>query len=235
MAPTGDQVVSYAMSQRATYAKGWLRENVNDYTLKFYGNQTAASWCEIFEYEVFDHFPGGAALFKGKSAYVPDMPSHFGSWWRHSSDKSIYPGCPVALGLNSIPGPEHTGLFVRWANAARTAFVCIEGNTTQGSSDDAVDDKTRPWSAVTGWAKIPFAPPNPSAYPGKIYKYVKSSLMHDSHVTWIQQRLGVHGHKVTVDGYYGPATAAAVKAFQSGAKLTADGQVGPQTWKALAA
>ena len=233
MAPTGAQVVSYAMSLRkANYGPP---ENVNRFTRAYYGNNTKASWCEIFEYEVFAHFPGGATLFHGKSAYVPNMPSHFGKDWRKPSDKSIYPGCPVALGLNNIPGPEHTGLFVRWANSSKTAFVCIEGNTTQGSSDDAVDDKTRPWSAVTGWAAIKFAKPNPSAYPGKIYQYRSGHpLMHDSHVTWIQQHLGTHGHKVTVDGYYGPKTRDAVKAFQKGAKLTADGEVGPKTWAALA-
>jgi hypothetical protein len=233
MAPTGDQVISYAMSLRkANYGPP---ENLNRFTRSYFGNDTRAQWCEIFEYEVFAHFPGGAALFHGKSASVPNMPSHFGKDWRHPHDKSIYPGCPVALGMNNIPGPEHTGLFVRWANAARTAFVCIEGNTTHGGSTDAVDDKTRPWSAVTGWAAIKFAEPDPSSYPGRIYQYVEGRpLMQDSHVTWIQQRLAKNDHNVTVDGQYGPLTAAEVKAFQHDAHLTVDGQVGPITWKALA-
>jgi hypothetical protein len=234
MAPTGGQVVAYAMSLRkANYGPP---ENVNRFTRAYYGDGTKASWCEVFEYEVFAHFPGGAELFHGKSAYVPNMPEHFGKDWRKPSDKGIYPGCPVALGLNSIPGPEHTGLFVRWANAAKTAFECIEGNTTSGSSTDAVALKTRPWSAVTGWAAIKFAKPDPSVYPGVIYKYTKGRpLMSGSHVKWIQQRLAAHKHAVSVDSEYGPKTAAAVKAFQQDAKLTADGQVGPKTWKALAA
>jgi peptidoglycan hydrolase-like protein with peptidoglycan-binding domain len=233
MAPTGDQVVSYAMSLRkANYGPP---ENVNQFTRKYYGNGTKASWCEIFEWNVFDHFPGGSTIFHGKSAYVPDMPKHFGKDWRPHSDKSIYPGCPVALGLNNIAGPEHTGLFVRWANSAKTSFVCIEGNTTQGSSDDAVDDKTRSWSSVTGWAAIKFAPADPSVYPGVIYKYTKGkSLMSGTHVKWIQQRLTAHKHAVSVDSQYGPKTAAAVKAFQQDAHLTADSQVGPKTWTALA-
>jgi peptidoglycan hydrolase-like protein with peptidoglycan-binding domain len=52
-------------------------------------------------------------------------------------------------------------------------------------------------------------------------------------VTGIQYLLRARGHAVVVDGQYGPATADAVTAFQSGAGLTADGIVGPQTWPAL--
>ncbi len=52
-------------------------------------------------------------------------------------------------------------------------------------------------------------------------------------VKGIQYLLRARGHAVAADGIYGPATAAAVTAFQSGAGLTADGVVGPQTWPAL--
>lgn len=49
----------------------------------------------------------------------------------------------------------------------------------------------------------------------------------------IQARLNVYGYKLVVDGIFGPATTAAVKAFQKGKTLTADGIVGPLTWAAL--
>lgn len=59
-----------------------------------------------------------------------------------------------------------------------------------------------------------------------------------SGVTWapvksIQYFLRAHGHSVTADGIFGPATAAAVAAFQSSVGATADGIVGPQTWPHL--
>jgi peptidoglycan hydrolase-like protein with peptidoglycan-binding domain len=54
-------------------------------------------------------------------------------------------------------------------------------------------------------------------------------------VTTLQTRLNVWGAKLTVDGDFGAATLAAVKAFQTEEKLTVDGVVGPQTWAALLA
>ena len=49
----------------------------------------------------------------------------------------------------------------------------------------------------------------------------------------VQHLLAVHGHLVTVDGVFGPATANAVKAFQSSQGLTANGVVEDRTWEKL--
>jgi peptidoglycan hydrolase-like protein with peptidoglycan-binding domain len=55
----------------------------------------------------------------------------------------------------------------------------------------------------------------------------------DHPVKTLQYLLGARGHPVTVDGIFGPATDAAVRAFQQGKHLAVDGIVGPQTWTAL--
>ncbi|NNG21183.1 N-acetylmuramoyl-L-alanine amidase [Naumannella sp. ID2617S] len=51
----------------------------------------------------------------------------------------------------------------------------------------------------------------------------------------VQLALNAGGAKIAVDGSFGPATLAAVKAYQSREGLTADGVVGPLTWRSLVA
>lgn len=77
----------------------------------------------------------------------------------------------------------------------------------------------------TVWITIPAAA-HRTSYPTVAY----GSSRHDL-VRLIQKDL--HSRSVAVDGYFGPRTLAAVKAFQKAHHLVADGIVGPKTWAAL--
>ena len=55
----------------------------------------------------------------------------------------------------------------------------------------------------------------------------------DHPVRTLQHLLRARGQSVTVDGDFGPATEAAVRAFQGSHGLGVDGIVGNQTWSAL--
>ncbi len=55
----------------------------------------------------------------------------------------------------------------------------------------------------------------------------------DHPVRTLQHLLRAHGRNVAVDGSFGPATEAAVRAFQQAHGQAGDGIVGPQTWPLL--
>ena len=54
-----------------------------------------------------------------------------------------------------------------------------------------------------------------------------------SEIAEVQEQLSSMGYDVVADGDFGPATAEAVKAFQSSQGLEVDGLVGPSTYSAL--
>lgn len=62
--------------------------------------------------------------------------------------------------------------------------------------------------------------------------YIKRGSRSDA-VKKLQELLNAKGYKLSVDGDFGPATEAAVKAYQAANHLTVDGEVGEKTWGSL--
>jgi hypothetical protein len=86
--------------------------------------------------------------------------------------------------------------------------------------------------ALRNWVQS-FAAPSDAgpAWPGE-YLSVRTPMLHDDTTRTWQQRMHDRGWNIAVDGWYGSASAAVCKAFQTEKSLTADGVVGPATWSA---
>jgi hypothetical protein len=230
--PTWAQTLALAMAQLAHYVKGRERENVNPLTRWYYGNGTVAAWCFIFISWVLAHAAKtaalGLALIGGKKAYVPYINRIAGFKTGHSGMAN---GAIVAIS-------KYNHIGFRTSGSGNT-FRLLSGNSTDGSSSDAVTLKTYNVSVVSGHVNLtyaPAAPADPNAYPGTVYRYVKSKLMSGAHEKWIQQRLNAHGAKpkLVEDGVFGTKTRDRVEDFQAANGLTKDGQVGKNTWAKLA-
>lgn len=81
---------------------------------------------------------------------------------------------------------------------------------------------------IPGIGKAPGKHPHPTKPTLPRVLSLKTPNMTGTDVKAVQKKL-----KMTVDGIYGPRTAAAVKVYQKAHKLTVDGVVGPETRKAL--
>jgi peptidoglycan hydrolase-like protein with peptidoglycan-binding domain len=70
---------------------------------------------------------------------------------------------------------------------------------------------------------------------GALWVTLKQGTTGSDAVLALQTLLTGRGHAVEIDGYFGPETEAAVKAFQRAKKLPEDGIAGTRTWTALVA
>ncbi|GAA1460525.1 peptidoglycan-binding domain-containing protein [Nocardiopsis exhalans] len=71
-------------------------------------------------------------------------------------------------------------------------------------------------------------PPSAPAFPGPIL--IQPPVRHTETCRRWQQRMRERGWRITVDGWYGPASARVCRQFQTEKGFSVDGRVGPQTW-----
>jgi hypothetical protein len=148
-APTWAQVYKLAHAQLATWAKGRLGENVNEYTIWYYGDHTSAAFCFIGISWTLAHAARtqaeGLALIGGKKAYVPNIRSIPGYRAGHS-------GVKVGA-IAAVSSFNHIGFVVR---VGSTTFDLLSFNSVSGSSDDAVTVKTYSLSAISGHVNLKY-------------------------------------------------------------------------------
>ena len=106
-------------------------------------------------------------------------------------------------------------------------FICIYLKKSSSSGSSSSSNNSSSGSTSTGGSTTTG---NPYTKPTSTLKYGATG----NGVRWVQYQLGVHGHKVDIDGSFGPATQSAVKLAQQEHYLEVDGSVGPDTRAMLA-
>jgi hypothetical protein len=151
----GPALESYALAVgtwTAVYAKGlsylgdrppgWVRENVNDFTQRFYRNNTKAAWCLIFIWCVLNDF----FTTTWKLAYVPWLD-------RIKGEKDGHSGIRVGA-ICAIAGFSHVGFYVA---SHGDYFDLLSGNSTKGKFTDAITVKRYHKSVISGYVNVDYA------------------------------------------------------------------------------
>ncbi|WP_063838215.1 GH25 family lysozyme [Saccharothrix sp. ST-888] len=118
------------------------------------------------------------------------------------------------------PGIRHAWLFHQYGDSPVDQDYCNLGSIGE----------LRSWALSFQPAQGP-APAAGPAWPGE-YLALRTPLLHGGNVRTWQQRMRDRGWSITVDGWYGPASASICRQFQAEKGLAQDGIVGPQTWAA---
>ncbi len=197
-----------------------------------------APWCDM-TITLAAHNSGNVAavLPGGDRAYTVDHARDFqkaGRWipGTTANVNAARPGDIVFFDwgfTDSIERIDHVGVVVRPVGGG--SVLTIEGNTS-----DSCAQRTRNASVIAGFGRPAYATPPPApTFTEALVKQLPTLKPGDGgeHVQTLQALLIARGHKITVDGDFGPATEAAVKALQKAAKLTVDGVVSVKTWPVL--
>ena len=152
----------------------------------------------------------------------------------------VVPMAMLAAGLlvRDAVTDDGSGLTTGIAHADRTAASSAVPATHKRTAPAQSAHRAKPTvqrsaAAATAASRHKVAAPKPA--PAKRVRPAKNRVGdelsvkdHGAAVAFMQRELGVPS-----DGFFGPATLAAVKHLQDARGLTVDGRVGPATWRAL--
>ncbi|GAB3624131.1 hypothetical protein GCM10027418_22150 [Mariniluteicoccus endophyticus] len=145
------------------------------------------------------------------SKFVSDIPPAVVKMWEEAGFYwgGRYSGRPDAMHFEYVLPPS-----------------AVQGKLNALRGKNGPKPTTKPTSKPTTPASCDFAKTDQ-----KVWQ--KNSRNDAASVKEVQCRLNARGHKLVVDGKFGPKTDAAVRSFQRSHGLAADGIVGPKTWAKL--
>lgn len=182
-------------------------------------------WCAIFVSWVYDeagvplgHVDSDKGFHYCRSAY---------NHWRNTGELTNQPqmGDIVLFEWDGDALSDHTGIFLRWVDDAKTLFESWEGNTSVGNDSDGGQVMLRERPIEVVWA---FVSPNVLGTPSP--HIIDLDLRvgdRGAKVSEVQKKLYDLKYSIVVDGIFGKETETQVKLFQKEHHLEANGIVTP--------
>lgn len=180
-------------------------------------------WCAIFVSWVYDQ--AGVSLGRVDSAKGFHYCRSAYNYWRSTGELTTQPqiGDIVLFDWDGDGLSDHTGIFLRWMDDAKTLFESWEGNTSVGNDSDGgqVMRRERPIEVV--WA---FVSPNVlgTTSPHIIDLELKKGDR-GAKVSEVQKKLYDLKYTIVVDGFFGNETEKQIKLFQKEHHLEVTGLV----------
>ena len=131
----------------------------------------------------------------------------------------------------------HRGDQIFFGGSGHTGMVeSVNGGTVHTIEGNKADEVRRGSYSVNSPSIIGYGRPRYDLITGKItaadMPLIKKGSKGDA-VRKLQEMLNAKGYKLNVDSDFGPATDAAVRAYQKANHLEVDGEVGQNTWSSL--
>ena len=131
----------------------------------------------------------------------------------------------------------HRGDQIFFGGSGHTGIVtAVNGGTVHTTEGNKADEVRRGSYSVNSPSIIGYGRPRYELIDGKVtaddMPLIKKGSKGDA-VRKLQEMLNAKGYKLNVDSDFGPATDAAVRAYQKANHLEVDGEVGQNTWSSL--
>lgn len=197
---------------------------------KWYGLD-GEKWCAIFVSFVYHHAGHPLEAIDRPKGYQ-SCQSGFNFWKKNNRIiKNPQPGDIVLYDWSGDGLCDHTGIFAKWVDIAKTKFEAWEGNTAQENDSDGGEVMLR--QRKRALVKAFVTPIALIEGLSNINNDILEKGDMGSDVTVLQKMLHDLNFPVTVDGIFGSETQAAVKEFQKAHGLNVTGIVTDQILGAI--
>jgi peptidoglycan hydrolase-like protein with peptidoglycan-binding domain len=209
--PTNAQMVGYyPYDSRTTGSVSRFSANTVLVTIDNHGNHTD---CDVLDVEPGAAWPPGTVVDPWLAAKQA-----------RGESGTIYANLANIAAVRAATRRAFFWWAAQWTNVPHS----VPGSVATQYEGAARYDLSLVTDASWPAASAPTGPPATGTHWPDVNQGARGTV-----VTVIQYLLGAQGHAVTVDGDFGPATKAAVEAFQRSAGLPVNGGVGSVTWPEL--